>query len=247
MRTRSAPRLPAEDNRSMLQDGADQQQSRRRPSARACVPSAGNARQQHRHQGRADRSVRAGERCPACRVAPPERSRGAAAAIMVRLFEVWNRPKPAPASAMRQITSIGVAIGRHQCQRAQSGCEDQQADAAEQAGRIALDQPAGERAAACDRDRPGRDQEADLHRRVSEMAFQIERHRDEGRASGRRTRRSRCRSTARRSGSATGRPAAAARADSAAAGTANARRPRRWRIPARTDTAPRHGRRCRSR
>jgi hypothetical protein len=36
-------------------------------------------------------------------LAPPERSRGAAA-IMVRLFGVWNMPKPKPANAMRQIT-----------------------------------------------------------------------------------------------------------------------------------------------
>ena len=177
-RTCSAPLEPASDSLSAAQRRAQRPRSRRRPAALSGCRPARSGRStatpvQHRSVCPERRAV------PSMPLAPPLRSRGAAA-IMVRLFGVWNRPNPAPATAIRHATSNNEGWGGSHAERAEAEREQQEADATEKPGRIALHQPSGEWRRKGNRDRPGRDQKPDLDGRISEAVFEIEGQRDEG-------------------------------------------------------------------
>ena len=130
------------------------------------VPSTAIARQKQRHQGRARRLAQQPRR-------PQHAARAAAAlarggrdhgAVVGRLEQAEARA----ASAMRQTMSSGRGAGRQPRQRAEPAGEQQKSDATQQAGRVAFDQPPGERRRERDGDRPGRDQKPDLDRRIAE-------------------------------------------------------------------------------
>ena len=97
---------------------------------------------------------------------------------MARLLGDWKSPKPAPHTAMRQMKSHAVP-GWGIVEEQQSGCEGEEADAAEDARVVMpVGQPAGERRSECDGDRPGCHEQPRLDGAAPQL-LDLERQRDE--------------------------------------------------------------------
>ena len=153
----------------------ERQRARRRTARRWIRP--------RRRPGTGSPRAAAPRVCPSRRAAlsmppaAPLRARGAAA-MMVRLFGAWKKPKPSPHSAMRQTRPTAPAGAREQREQQQSRGQHQQPERPEDAGGIAVREAPGDGRGERERERPGRHEQSRFDRAVSQ-ALDLERQRDQ--------------------------------------------------------------------
>ena len=148
---------------------------------------------------------------------------------------------------MRQTMSISAGCGGRNASDDQPAGEYHKPHAAQKPRRITLRQPARDGSGDADTDRPGRDQEADLHRRIAEAVLQIERQCHESQHLGAEGRN---RSADRQAEDGNAQQIDRQERRCGRRFRAGPGRRRRWPPPEtriQKNKAPRHGRRCRSR